>query len=217
MDEFNGNSKEAFSNLDKKPIWLNQEKGIAIKRVTISGVKNANALHFKKDYLRNDIIDKNGNKLPTDFVNTGNNHHVAIYQDEYGNLQENVVSFYEAVERVNQQLPVIDKIYKQELGWKFLFTMKQNEYFVFPSEGFDPKEIDLLNSKNNKLISKNLFRVQKIATKNYFFRHHLETTVEEKKELKDITYKPQLGLNSIKGILKVRINHIGQIVKVGEY
>lgn len=97
--------------------------------------------------------------------------------------------------------------------------MKQNEYFVFPNEktGFNPKEIDLTDPKNNKLISPNLFRVQKIANKNYFFRHHLETTVEEKKELKDIAYKPQLGLTAIKDIVKVRINHIGQIVKVGEY
>ena len=217
LAQYNGNAKEAFSNLEKNPIWQNQEKGIAIKRVTISGVKNAEALHSKKDHLGKDILDSNGNKLPVDFVSTGNNHHVAIYKDAEGNLQENVISFYEAVERVNQGLPVIDKTLKQDEGWQFLFTMKQNEYFVFPSEGFEPAEIDLTNSANYKLISKNLFRVQKIATKNYFFRHHLETVVEEKKELKDIAYKSQLGLNGIKNILKVRINHIGRIVKVGEY
>ncbi len=216
LDDFNGNNKEAFSNLDKNPIWLNKEKGIAIKRVTISGVKNTEALHYKKDHLGNNILDKEGNKISVDFVSTGNNHHVAIYLDANGDLQENVVSFYEAVERVNQQLPIIDKTYNQHLGWQFLFTMKQNEYFVFPSEGFDPKEIDLLNPKNNILISKNLFRVQKIATKDYFFRHHLETSVEMKKELSDIIYK-RLGINGLKGIVKVRINHIGQIVIIGEY
>ncbi len=216
LEEFKGNIKEAFSNLDKNPIWLNKEKGIAIKRVTISGVKNAEALHYKKDHLGNEILDSNSNKVLSSFVSTGNNHHVAIYQDENGDLQEKVVSLYEAVERVNQQLPVIDKTFNQYLGWQFLFTMKQNEYFVFPSQGFDPKEIDLLNPENNKLISKNLFRVQKIATKDYFFRHHLETSVETKKELSDITYK-RLGINGLKGITKVRINHIGQIVKVGEY
>jgi CRISPR-associated endonuclease Csn1 len=37
-----------------------------------------------------------------------------------------------------------------------------------------------------------------------------------KKELSDITHK-RLGINGLKGIVKVRINHIGQIVKVGEY
>ena len=74
-----------------------------------------------------------------------------------------------------------------------------------------------MNPDNYPLISPNLFRVQKLATKNYFFRHHLETNVETPKELSGVTYKPQLGLNGIKGIVKVRVNHIGQIVEVGEY
>ena len=225
LDDFNGNTKEAFSNLDKNPVWLNKEKGIAIKRVTISGVKNAEALHFKKDHLGNDILDKNGNKLLNDFVSTGSNHHVAIYRNENGELQDEVISFYEVVERVNQQIPIIDKTLNQQLGWQFLFTMKQNEYFVFPSDGFDPAEIDLLSPKNNNLISKNLFRVQKFSKvtygnssiRDYVFRNHLETTVEDKKELKDITYKSIKSLGYFEKIIKVRINHIGQIVKVGEY
>jgi CRISPR-associated endonuclease Csn1 len=217
LEEYKGDRKEAFSNLEKNPIWLNKEKGIAIKRVKISGVKNAEALHYKKDHIGNVILDPKGNNVPSSFVSTGNNHHVAIYQDENGDFQEKVVSMYEAVERVNQQLPAIDKTFNQYLGWKFLFTMKQNEYFVFPTQGFDPKEIDLLNPENNKNISKNLFRVQKIATKNYMFRHHLETNVEDKKELKNITFIHIQSCSLLKNILKVRINHIGQIVKVGEY
>jgi CRISPR-associated endonuclease Csn1 len=217
LDEFKGNAKEAFSNLDKHPIWLNKEKGITIKRVTISGVKNAETLHYKKNHLGNFILDDNGNRIPVDFVSTGNNHHVAIYRDKDGNLQEKVVSFYEAVACRNQGLSIIDKTYNHDLGWQFLFTMKQNEYFVFPSYDFDPSEIDLLNPENKKLISPHLYRVQKIATKNYFFRHHLETDVKERKELEGLTYKSQLGLKAIQNIVKVRINHIGQIVKVGEY
>lgn len=219
LKTFGNDAKKAFSDLDKNPIWLNEAKGISIKRVTISGVKNAQFLHHKKDHLGNYILDKNGGKIPVDFVSTGNNHHVAIYRDEKGNLQERVVSLFDAVQLVNAGESVIDKLYNQGLGWQFLFTMKQNEYFVFPNEktGFNPYNIDLLNPENKKLISPNLFRVQKLATKNYFFRHHLETTVEEKKELKDIAYKPQLGLGAIKDIIKVRINHLGDIVSVGEY
>jgi len=96
--------------------------------------------------------------------------------------------------------------------------MKQNEYFVFPNEetGFNPNEVDLLDSENYNLINPNLFRVQKIATKDYFFRHHLETTVENNNALKGITWLRH-GLNGINNIVKVRINHIGQIVSVGEY
>lgn len=216
LQAFEKDPKKAFSNLEKNPIWLNEKDGIRIKRVKISGISNAVSLHHKRDHLGNEILDSNGIKIPVDYVSTGNNHHVAIYRDKDGNLQENVISFYEAVERVNQNLPIIDKNYNQDLGWQFLFTMKQNEYFVFPTEDFNPDEIDLLNPINYKLISKNLFRVQKITTKDYFFRHHLETSVDSKKELVNITFK-RIGLNGLNGIVKLRINHIGQIIKVGEY
>ncbi len=214
--ESGSDPKKAFSDLEKNPIWLNKEKGIEIKRVTISGVSNAVSLHNKKDHFGKEILDENGNPIPVDFVSTGNNHHVAIYKDEQGNLQEEVVSLMEAVTRKNQGLPIVNK--NHEKGWEFLFTMKQNELFVFPNEktGFDPNEIDLLDKSNLKLISPNLFRVQKVATKNYFFRHHLETLLDDRKELKDVTFKPQLGLNAIKDVIKVRLNNIGEIVHVGE-
>jgi CRISPR-associated endonuclease Csn1 len=227
LKEYKGNAKDAFSDLDKNPIWLNKAKGISIKRVTISGVKNAEALHYKKDHFGKEILDKNGNLIPVDFVSTGNNHHVAIYKDADDNLQENVISFFEAVERVNQGIPVIDKTFNSHLGWQFLFTMKQNEYFVFPNEqtGFNPNDIDLLDLRNYKIISPNLFRVQKFskviygnsAVRDYVFRHHLETNVEEKKVLNGIAYKQLKSLRFAESIVKVRVNHIGQIIKVGEY
>lgn len=218
LAKYNNNPKEAFSDLDKNPIWLNKEKGIAIKKVTISGVNNAEALHFKKDHRGNYILDENNKPIPVDFVSTGNNHHVAIYRDEKGNLQERVVSLFEAIQMVNAGEPVISKDYNQGLGWQFLFTMKQNEYFVFPNEqtGFNPKEVDLLDLGNYKLISPNLFRVQKFTTKDYFFRHHLETNVEDNGKLKGITWKRE-SLGGISSIVKIRMNHIGQIIKVGEY
>jgi CRISPR-associated endonuclease Csn1 len=96
--------------------------------------------------------------------------------------------------------------------------MKQNEYFVFPNEstGFNPNEVDLLNPENYSLISPNLFRVQKFTIKDYFFRHHLETNVESYSTLKGISWL-RCGLNNIDNIIKIRINHIGEIIHVGEY
>lgn len=160
-----------------------------------------------------------GNKQPVDFVNTGNNHHVAIYRDAKGNLQEYVVSFYEAVTRATLGIPIIDKDYKKEEGWHFLFTMKQNEYFVFPNPetGFNPNEIDLMDEGNYPEISQNLFRVQKLASKDYVFRHHLETKVDDVASLRDITWKRIQTTNGLKNAIKIRINHVGQIVSVGEY
>lgn len=225
LKEFNGDNKKAFSDLDLNPIWLNEEKGIAVKRVTITGISNAIPLHDKKDKEGKLILDQNGKPQPVDFVNTGNNHHVAIYRDEKGNLQENVISFFEATERVNQGLSIIEKDYKCNEGWEFLFSMKQNEYFVFPNSetGFNPIEIDLLDPDNYYLISPNLFRVQKISAKNYVFNHHLETKavdgelLKSKKNLSGITYNFIQTPSKLAQIIKIRINHIGQIVSVGEY
>lgn len=247
LKEYNEDSAKAFSNLDENPIWLNKEKGIAIKRVTIKGTSNVIALHSKKDKDGNYILNEDGTKQAVDFVNTGNNHHVAVYKktiidkktslpatDEKGNikyeLEEVVVSFFEATIRANNGEPIIDKTYNQDKGWQFLFSMKQNEYFVFPRyettkdvngnevtiKTFDPKDIDLLNPDNYSLISPNLFRVQKLTTRDYFFRHHLETKVEDNNKLKTITWI-RCGLSGLHGIIKVRVNHIGQIVEVGEY
>lgn len=253
LKEYGGDAKKAFSNLDENPIYLNKDKGITIKRVKIRGVSNATALHDKHDHLGNIILDEDGNTQPTDFVSTSNNHHVAIYRkplldkngqvktDEDGNviyeLEENVVSFFEATSRVNMGLPIVDKEYKKDEGWQFLFTMKQNEYFVFPRyetivdengneqqiKTFDPKDIDLMNPDNYALISKNLYRVQSMskvmygnnAVRDYIFRHHLESTVTN--NIKQITYQQYKSLHFINDIVKVRVNHIGQIVYVGEY
>lgn len=218
LAEFGNDPKKAFVNLDENPIWQNKEKGIAIKRVTISGVSNAQALHTKKDNFGNEILDENNNPIPIDFVSTGNNHHVAIYRDEKGNLQEEVVSFYDAVVRRNLGLSVINK--NHEKGWEFLFSMKQNEFFIFPSESFNPHEIDLLNPDHYKLISPNIFRVQKfgeLGSSGFWFRHHLETTLDNSKLLKSITYKDIYSHKALESIIKARINHLGKIVQLGEY
>jgi CRISPR-associated endonuclease Csn1 len=223
---FKNNAKEAFSNLSENPIWLNKEKGIAIKRATISGISNAVSLRDKKDHNGNVVLDKNGNKIAVDFVNTGNNHHVTIYKDKNGNLQDNVVSFFEAVQRVNQGLTPIDYKLNIESDWIFQYSMKQNECFVFPNEitGFNPNEIDLFDINNYSLISPNLFRLQKFSkvqygnssVRDYVFRHHLETSITDKKELKDISFKSIKSLQYFENMVKVRINHLGKIVKIGE-
>ena len=219
LKSFGGDAKKAFGNLDENPIWLNKEKGIGIKRERITGVKVATALHDKRDMQGRLLLDGEGNTLPVDYVSTSNNHHVAIFRDAEGNCQEHIVSFFEAMDRIRQGLPVVDKDYNKDKGWAFLFTMKQNEYFVFPDTqtGFDPQDMDLNNPANYELISPHLFRVQKLATKYYVFRHHLETTVEDVNALRDVTWKRITSLAYIDQIVKVRVNHIGQIVAVGEY
>ena len=242
LDEYGGDAKKAFSNLEDNPVWLNKEKRIAIKRVTITGISNAESLHDKRDKDDKLILDENEKTQPVDFVNTGNNHHVAIYRkpklDKNGQqmvndkgepqyeLDENIVSFYEATSRAILGIPIIDKEFKREEGWQFLFTMKQNEYFVFPrydEQGntlFNPLDYDeawYKNPENYAVISPNLFRVQKVSSKYYVFRHHLETMVAENNILRGITWERIQNCDKLKDLVKVRLNHIGQIVSVGEY
>lgn len=114
---------------------------------------------------------------------------------------------------------MIDRNYNKDEGWEFLFTLKQNEYFVFPNSetGFNPLDYDLTDPRNYAEISPNLYRVQKITTGDYYFRLHLETTVEENKALKGITWKRIRNASALEGLVKVRIDNLGRIVAVGEY
>ena len=215
LKEYGNDPKKAFSNLDKNPIWFNKKEGIQIKKVRYKAISNAQSLHEKHNHFGKLI--KLGNKtIPNDWVSTSNNHHIAIYQDKDGNLHEKPVAFFEAVERKMQGLDVIDKNYNND-EWHFLFSLKQNEMFVFPNpkNGFYPNQIDLKDKKNYKKISKNLYRVQKISSKDYTFRHHLESSVN--RNIKDLTFKRISSVNNLKGVVKVRINHIGEIVQIGEY
>lgn len=225
LDRFGGDPKKAFANLDEDPIWVDRPGGAKLKRVTITGVSTAIPLHIQRDHHGKPILDEEGQEIPADYVQTGNNHHVAIYRDEKGDLQEQVVSFHEAVARRLNNLPIVDRNFNRDKGWQFLFTMKQNEMFVFPDPetGFDPAAIDLKDPANASLIAPHLFRVQKIATKNYMFTHHFETqaidgtTLKEKKELSGIIYRSIRSTQPLEGCIKVRVDHLGQIAHVGEY
>ncbi len=221
-------AKDAFSNLEQDPIMLD---GRIVKRVTI--MENLNfpePLHTKKDQNGKEILNAKGQPIYCDYVQLRNNHHAAIFEDEKGEIQEHLVSFFEAVERARQGLPILDKNYRQEEGWKFLFSMKVNEYFVFPSEGyvdkstgeivpeFNPYEIDLKDPRNQILISPHLFRVQTISSKDYRFRHHLETSVANSdSRLKGITWDRIQSLDKLRKLRKVRVDRLGCIVAVDEY
>lgn len=217
LQQYGGDPKKAFADLEKNPIWLNQEKGIKIKRVRVTGVTNAKALYLKKDHFGK-ILTREGKGIQSGFVTLGNNHHVAIYQDAQGELQELVMPFLEAIRRVSNGLPPIYKEYNKDLGWKFLFSMKINEMFVFPNEDFDLEKMDLTHPENNALISKHLYRVQKLSTKCYYFRHHLETTTDDIEALRGTTFKVirSLKQSDLGRLKKVRIDHLGMIRQVGE-
>lgn len=172
------------------------------------------------------------------FVKPGNNHHIAIYTDKEGNREEHVCTFWHAVERKKYHLPVIikdtDEVWKKVLlapdgtypqsfleqlpkeGLHLHFSMQQNEMFVF---GMSEKEVKAAIERGDyRQISEHLFRVKKLSSNEYVFRHHLDTEDDEyQSELKDTTWKKISSTKGLEGVVKVRVDNIGRIVAVGEY
>lgn len=213
LRDYNNDPKKAFANLDDNPIWFNREKGICIKKVTIRINKDLKPIHKKKNHKGEFLLDKDGKVLPSDYVLTNNNHHVAIYEDEHHQLHEVVVSFLDAVDRGIHEKPVIDKTLNADKGWRFLYSLQQNDCFVFPDAdtGFDPSAIDLTARENYALISPHIFKVQTLSKGDYRFRHHYDATKNFNSRLKNLTWKRIRTLSDLRGLVKIRITNTGRI------
>lgn len=223
LAKFDNKEKEAFKDLEKKPVWYNEEKKIPIKSVRcFTGLAAVEPM--KKDANGKDI----------GFVKPGNNHHIAIYIDENGKKQEHLCSFWHAVERKKYGIPVIinntkqiwDKILENKNdypesflaklpndSWVFEQSLQQNEMFIL---GLSNEEFNKARKENNKeLLSKHLYRVQKLATMDYWFRHHLETELTKdaaSKIAKKFYYLSSIGSLYNLNPSKVKINSIGEIL-----
>lgn len=200
LDEYGGNAKKAFADLENNPIWLNEEKGIDIKRVRVDdGADELLAVHENENSLD-----------PQDFVYTRNNHHMAFFEDPQGNRTFEIVSFFEAMERKLRGEPVIQTATTDDRV--FQFSLMINDYWLFPSDDFDPWETDLNDRSNYPLISNHLFRVQKMSGNapsriDVFFRHHLETTLDRETAF---SYRRVSSMGKLTG-RKVFISRLGTI------
>ena len=217
---YDNNPKVAFKS--EHVVWINQEKGIAVRSVRC---------FTKRDELK--PLRKNDQGKPIDFVKLGNNHHVSIYRDKSGRLRDDTVTFWDAVKRKQKRVPVIitnpretwDELLDsgfddQEIlndlplsDWEYITSMQQNEMFIF---GLPDEELQSAIHENDfGLISKHLYRVQSVSKNDFSFRHHLETK-DDKAADKEL--KKSIRITSLKAMtgIKVKINNLGRIVKVGE-
>lgn len=216
LAEFGGDSKKAFA----KPLYADADERIPIKSVRCyTGL--AQVVPLKEDNSGREI----------GFVKPGNNHHIAIYKDSDGNWQESIVTFWDAVERKKYGVPVvvrnpvevwdkiIDKNVPEDLAkglpapdWAFVMSMQQNEMFVL---GMGDDEFnDAMAAKDYKALGEHLYRVQKVAKSDYFFRNQYETKLDDSKNA--LTMKKFYRTASFKALFslnprKVSISLLGEI------
>ena len=204
LQECGDDPAKAFKNLKEKPIYFNEEKGIIIKSVRcyIGGQGGYPALHETQEGKT--FNNKQGltisDKQPVDFVRSGNNHHIAIYENEDGKRVEECVTFMEAFERRLGGQDVIQLIHPK--GYRFIMSLQQNEMFVFDMTKEDLSEA--IDQNNFSIISKNLYRVQQLYKGQNIFRHHLETSVDNP------NWKKQTAGTKLTAI-KVKISNTNKI------
>lgn len=183
--------KDAYKDLENDPIWYNKDKGIKIETVRCKTGLSAVVPVRYNDKGEGDA-----------YVKPGNNHHIAIYQTPEGKLDEHICTFWHAVERYKYGIPVVientndvhDVLLQRadELPQSFIeklpapnctlvTSFQQNQMYILgmTDEDFE----NAIRENDTALLSKYLYRVQKIAEKNWMFRHHLETSVDDKNDV----------------------------------
>lgn len=228
IEQFGGKIKDAFKDLENNPIYADENNSIPIKNVRcFTGLNAVTPLKY------------NDKGEAISFVKPGNNHHIAIYRDKEGNLQEHVVTFWTAVERKKYGIPVIikspvdvwDSLTDRDIpeaflatlpnvSWEFVESMQVNEMFIL---GLSDDEFNDAISNNDKVtLCNHLYRVQKIASLYYSFRLHIETSVDDKYNgVKDESLSISLGkykrVQSLNGLVnlnphKIKITNLGDII-----
>ncbi len=133
------------------------------------------------------------------FVSPRNNHHLAIYRTPKGKLIESIVTFWDAVDRARYGIPLVithpREVMEQVLqrgdvpesvlsllppsDWVFVDSLQQDEMVVI---GLSDEEFQrALEAQDYRKLSEHLYRVQKMSSKDYYFRYHLETSVADDK------------------------------------
>jgi CRISPR-associated endonuclease Csn1 len=134
------------------------------------------------------------------WVEPGNNFGVIVYQDQRGNYQEKIISFWEAVERKKQNTAIFQLPSDSQ---RLVATLQINDMFLL---GLQDEEI---NWRDQNQLSTHLYRVQKLSSYYYTFRKNNAATLDfAPEEMRIQSFKSWQEKNPI----KVRINILGKIV-----
>jgi CRISPR-associated endonuclease Csn1 len=182
-------SKMAFA----APLYLPNNQGgrpYQIKKVRIR--ENSNPVLLKEGLNQ--------------WVEPGNNHHVAIYTNNAGRKKEVVISFWEAVERKKQGLPVFSSTLPD--GSQLLTTLQINDMFIL---NLSDENINWQRPDLTAFLRPYLYRVQKLSASYYTFRFHQASTLEYAKE--EISVRSMKAWEKANPI-KIAISVLGQVKKI---
>ena len=196
---------------DKIPantFFVVDENGVKLPQIFLPN-KNGNPVPILKVRIKESIgraekLKDNVNQ----WVNPRNNHHVLIYKDEKGNLNEDVVTFWTVVERKRTG----ESVYKLPIDGKEIITsLHTNDMFIL---GLNNEEVNI-DSIDFDLINQHLYRVQKTSKKEksfeFNFRLSIASSLENKNQEVSIqSFKKWIELNPI----KVKISVSGKISKI---
>lgn len=167
------------------------------------------------------------------FVQSGSNHHLAIYRTPKGELVESIVSFWDAVNRARYGLPLIIKyprkameqvIQREDIpesvlkslppsDWMFVESLQQDEMVAI---GLSDEELQsAVEAQDYRKLSEHLYRVQSLSSKYYVFRYHLETSVKDRTNTSGRIPKfhrvRNLSDYEKRNVRKVRVDLLGRI------
>ena len=165
------------------------------------------------------------------FVQSGNNHHLALYRTPKGKLVGSIVTFWDAVDRARYGIPLVithpREVMEQVLqrgdipeqvlsllppsDWVFVDSLQQDEMVII---GLSDEELQrALEAQDYRKLSEHLYRVQKLSAGKYFIRYHLDTDVDEDNRSGRIPKFYQLSLDAYKknNVRKVRVDLLGRI------
>ncbi|MFN3529894.1 MAG: type II CRISPR RNA-guided endonuclease Cas9 [Bacteroidia bacterium] len=198
--ELNVDLKNEKATLPKNFFFESDENGMPIPVLYMPNRRNGKPNPIKKVRVR---VESSNMALRSEhtyqYAEPGNNYLVAIIESDAG-LREEMISFWTAVERKKQGLELIPV----SQGERVKYTFQSNDLYFLGL----PDHIDIRTASKAEL-SPYLYRVQKLSSMYYVFRHHGAATLDQESEMQSVqSFKRLLHLDPI----KVKLDLLGRIV-----
>ena len=185
-----GTTKKAFEPNEKDPILMYSKKGIMVP--------------IKRARVWNDMVKDLMEIRKNAFVQTRNNYVIAFYREgENKKRKFETVSFYEAVRRALNHLPIVQP---DKGGFPLLFALKQRDIVVRYENHPDEINWDSMDDLRNRL-----FRVREFSVTGKIILDYLYAAKLDKKTDRNLLFY-QANPNTLKCV-KIEVDLLGRILK----